>query len=101
LLLSGRRGAGSSTIAHNVASTIARAHRGDVISRSGPAVRQCESWLQSGPDEASHKRSTKPAASTVLLERLLTKCGDHPQSHSRSAQPLAQSCDIERTPSSR
>jgi len=89
-------GAGSSTIAHNVASTIARAHRGDVILADldlpfGSASLGFNLDPAQGIAQALNEASS---IDEVLLERLLTKCGDHLKVLAAPAN-LAQSYDIE------
>jgi pilus assembly protein CpaE len=89
-------GVGSSTIAHNVASTIARGHRGDVILADldlpfGSASLGFNLDPTQGIAQALNDAGS---LDDVLLERLLTKSGDHLKVLSAPAT-LAQSYDIE------
>jgi pilus assembly protein CpaE len=72
-------GSGSSTIAHNVASTMARAYSSDVILADldlpfGSASLGFNLAQTQGIAQALQDTSR---LDDVLLERLLTKCGDH------------------------
>ena len=72
-------GVGASTVAHNLAWSLASGHRdGHHHRRLRSRVRNCRTGLQSGPAPGVAEAVFAPdRVDAVLVDRLLSKCGDH------------------------